>query len=162
MTITYEHSVRIERPVEDVYAYVMDVSNAPAWMPWVDEVAIDNDVEPDGIAVGQRRRLKQTDFGIQSETVIEAVAVDPARYVEFKTVRGPVDFSGTYRFEDEGGATTLTRSYRVELDGIRSLLESFVEKRMLARWDADMERLKAVLETDADREQRSDEPQVIG
>ena len=146
MAIDYEHSVRIERPVEDVYAYISDVRNAAEWMPWADEVAVVDGGEPSGVAEGQRRLLKQTDFGVQSETVIEATDVDPGRSYRFETVDGSVDFDGSYRFEPVANGTRLTRTYHVELPRVARLVEPIVARRMKRRWDADLQRVKEVLE----------------
>lgn len=146
MTIEYEHSVVIERPVEVVYDFVSDVSNALQWMPWADEMRVLEGPNPSGIAEGQRRLLKQTDFGMQSETVIEATDVVPGDRYAFRTVEGPVDFQGSYRFESVEGGTRLTRSYRVELGGLARLVEPVVARRMKRRWAADLERIREILE----------------
>lgn len=150
MTIDYEHSVEIDRPVEVVYDFVSDVSNAPRWMPWADETRVLEGPNPSGIAEGQRRLLKQTDFGMQSETVIEATDVVPGVRYAFRTVEGPVDFRGSYRFESVQGATRLTRSYRVELGGLARLAEPVVARRMKRRWAADLDRIRAILEAEAE------------
>lgn len=149
MTIEYEHDVTIERPVETVYEFVSDVSNASTWMPWADETAVIDGPEPTGVAEGQRRLIRQTDLGVQSETVLEAVAVEPGRSYTFASVEGPVDFRGSYRFEPVDGGTRLTRTYRVEMEGVLArLLEPLVARRMKRRWQADMDRLKEHLESD--------------
>lgn len=148
MTVEFEHSVLIDRPVADVYAFVSDVGNAPRWMPWADEARVLEGPDPSGVAEGQRRLLVQTDFGIRSETVVEATDVQPGERYAFETVEGPVDFRGTYRFEPVGDGTRLTRSYRVELSGFARLLEPVVARRMERRWRADLERIREIMETD--------------
>ncbi|MFB6198280.1 MAG: SRPBCC family protein [Halobacteriaceae archaeon] len=147
MAIDYQHSVIIERPVEDVYAYISDVGNAQEWMPWADETRVIEGPEPSGIAEGQRRLLKQTDFGIQSETIIEATKVEPGRRYAFETIDGPVDFQGSYHFEQVENGTRLTRTYHVELPGLTRLMEPIMARRMKRRWEADLQRVKTILET---------------
>lgn len=146
MTIRFEHSVHIERPVETVYTFVSDVSNAPMWMPWADETSVIEGPEPSGVAEGQRRRIKQTDFGVQSETVLEATEVEPGQHYTFESIEGPVDFRGTYRFEPVEDGTRLTRTYRVELSGVARLVEPILTRRMKRRWRADLNRIKGILE----------------
>lgn len=150
MTIEYEHSRVIERPVEAVYDFVSDVSNAPQWMPWADETSVVDGPEPSGIAEGQRRRITQTDFGVQNESVIEAVEVDPGRYYAFGIVEGPGDFRGSYRYEPVEEGTRLTRTYTVELSGIARLVELLIARRMTRRWEGDMDRLQAILDAAAE------------
>ncbi len=149
MAIRYEHDVVIERPVETVYSFVSDVANAPRWMPWADETAVIDGPDPAGVAEGQRRLIKQTDFGIQTETVLEATGVEPGRSYTFASVTGPTDFQATYRFEPVAEGTRLTRSYRVELPGAAArLLAPVIARRMKRRWQADMDRLKEQVEMD--------------
>lgn len=146
MTIQFDHAVVIDRPVESVYAFVSDVANAPRWMPWADETRVVDGPAPEGVAADQRRLIKQTDFGIQSETVLEATDVEPGRAYTFEAVEGPVAFRSTYRFEPVEAGTRFARTYRVELPGLARLLEPVMARRMKRRWTADLERLKAVLE----------------
>lgn len=149
MPIQYEHSLKIERPVEEVYAYISDVGNASEWMPWADETAVIDGPEPSGVAEGQRRSITQTDVGVRSETVLEATDVDPGRRYSFETVRGPVDFRGSYRFEPVNEGTRLTRTYHVEMPGLTRVLEPIMARRMKRRWEADLNRVKEILESRA-------------
>ncbi len=152
MTIRYDHDVLIERPVEKVYSFVSDVANAPRWMPWADETVVIDGPEPAGVAEGQRRLITQTDFGIQTETVLEATRVEPGRRYTFESIEGPTDFQATYRFEPVEGGTRLTRSYLVEMPGgVARILEPVIARRMRRRWQADMNRIKELLETDGRR-----------
>lgn len=146
MAIYYEYDVIIERPVEEVYAYISDVSNASEWMPWADETAVINGPEPSGIAEGQRRLIKQRDFGIQSETVLEATDIDPGRSYTFESVEGPVDFRGEYCFEPVEEGTQLTRTYQVELPGLTRIMEPVMARQMKRQWESDLERVKDILE----------------
>lgn len=154
MTIDFEHSVVIERSVETVYTFVSDVANAPSWMPWADETIVIDGSEPSGVAEGQRRRIRQTDFGLRSETVLEATEVDPGRRYTFESVEGSVDFRSTYRFEPVEAGTRLTRTYRVEPSGVARLVEPIMARRMRRRWRADLDRLKELLEDGTDRTRR--------
>lgn len=146
MTSRFEHSVDIERRLETVYAFVSDVANAQTWMPWADETSVVNGREPSGVAVGQRRRVNQTDFGIQSETILEATEVEPGRSYTFESVSGPIDFRGTYRFDPLERGTRVTRIYLVEFPGFTRILEPLVIHRMKRRWQADLEYIKEILE----------------
>lgn len=149
MAIHFEHDVIVERPVEDVYAYVSDVRNASEWVSWADEMVVIEGSEQSGVAEGQRRSIKQTDFGIQSETVLEATDVDPGRSYTFESVDGPVEYRGTYRFEAVDDGTRLSRTYHVELSGLTRVVEPVMARRMKRRWESDFERLKTILEDDS-------------
>lgn len=153
MSIQCEHSIEIDRPVETVYTFVSDVSNAPRWMPWADDTRVISGSKPSGVAEGQRRRIKQTDFGVQSETIIEAVEVEPGRHYTFESVEGPGAFRGIYRFEPTRNGTRLTRSYRVVLPGRARIMEPIMARRMKRRWQTDLTRIKETLEADAEEVQ---------
>ena len=150
MAMYFEHDVFIERPVEEVYAYVGDVGNAAAWIPWADEVAVIEGPAPSGVAEGQQRSITQTDFGVRSETVLEATDVDPGHSYTFESVDDSVEYRGTYRFEAVGEGTRLTRTYHVELPGSKRVLEPLMARRMKWRWRSDFDRLKHVLENDSE------------
>ncbi len=146
MAIQYTHDVIIQRPVEEVYTYISDVRNAPEWMPWADEIAVIEGSEPTGVAEGQRRLIKQTDFGIQSETVLKATEVTSGQGYTFESISGPVAFRGTYRFESIQEGTRLTRTCHVELPGLKRIMEPLMAHRMKRRWEADLKRVKKRLE----------------
>jgi uncharacterized membrane protein len=150
MAIHFEHTVIIKRPVKEVYTYVSDVGNAAAWIPWTDEVAVIDGPEPSGVGEGQRRLIKQTDFGVQSETVLEATDVDPGHSYTFESVNSPVEYRGTYRFAEVREGTRLTRTYHVELPGLKRVMEPLIARRMKQRWRADFDRLKHILEHESE------------
>lgn len=151
MTINFEQSVQINRPIQEVYEFVSDVSNDTLWMPWLDSCELAEGPKPSSVAEGQRRRIKQTDFGVQTETLMEATEVEPGRFYRFESVDAPIDLSASYRYESVERGTKLTRIYEAEMTGlINRLLEPLMARRMKRRWAADFDRIKELLETTDD------------
>lgn len=145
--IKFKQSIVIDRPVDEVYEFVSEVTNDTLWMPWLDKCELADGPNSATVEIGQQRKIVQTDFGVQSEMLVEATEVEPGQSYTFETVEGPIDLDVTYRYEPTNGSTRLTRVYEAKSSGfINKLLEPLMARRMKKRWEADFPRLKAQLE----------------
>ncbi len=114
--ITLEHSVLINRPVEDVFAYVADQTNEPKWHTDVLEVSPQQPVEL-GSTVTQ-----QLNFMGKSEYVIEVTGFEPRRRIELTTRQGALKPTLTHTFEPASGQTRYTRHVQIPLQGVFRLV----------------------------------------
>lgn len=114
--LSMEHTVTIDRPVEDVFAYVADTSNEGKWH--TDVV----DIEPEQLLeMGSEFRML-IDFMGQSEYRCEVTAYEPGERIEIKTIEGPRKPTLTHRFEQADGATAYTREMVMETEGLFKVL----------------------------------------
>lgn len=133
------NSVVIDRPVNEVFAFLSDAENDKRWRPGVVEIR-----RRSGQPVIYDQRVKGP-FGRTVSADIEIVDVEPERRIAFRTITGPVRPSGSYRLEPAGEATRVTFELSAELRGPAKLMAPVVASTMRSEV-AQLERLKAELE----------------
>ena len=139
------HQVTIARPVGEVFAYVADGLNGPAWRPGIVDIALvsgsgANAVYKQGVKGPGGRRI-DADYRI--------TAYEPDRRLAFVAIAGPVRPTGSYTFEDAAGGTRLTFALEAELGGIKKLLMGGAVQKTMDAEVAATERLKSILEAGA-------------
>ena len=138
-----QHSVTIQRPVGEVFAFVADGLNGPRWRPGIVDIA---HVSGQGAGAVYRQGAKGPG-GRRVAADYELTVYEPDRHLAFKVIAGPVRPTGEYRFEAVGEGTRLTFSLAAELSGLQKLvLGGAVQRTMDAEVGA-IEKLKSVLES---------------
>jgi uncharacterized protein YndB with AHSA1/START domain len=136
-------SVTIDRPVEEVFAYVTDTSNDPAWHTDVLEARKTSD-GPIGMGTKWHSRFKPS-MGI-SEGDMEIVAFEPNRMEVMRGEVGPMQPTLTYLFETAGGGTRFTRRIQIKISGIMRVMEPLMWLMAPKRNAGFVANLKRVLE----------------
>lgn len=106
--INLKTSVRIARPIDDVFAYVSDPRRFPEWNSAVRAVrgsgstyVMERDL-PTGPAVNE----------------LEIVTLDPPAEFAIRTTSGPTPFLYRYRFSEESAGTLLEFDAEIQLPRI--------------------------------------------
>jgi carbon monoxide dehydrogenase subunit G len=99
-----ETSISINKPVEQVYAYLTDVQNQRALNSSITEVETDGPV-----AVGSHYKIKMSVMGRPFESENEIVTMEPNKVFAVKTLAKPPasPVTNTYTLESEGAGTKL-------------------------------------------------------
>jgi len=141
--IASSESVEIERPPDDVFRYVADLRNEPAWH--VDIAA----VPPDTPAVPEVDRVVQVKFKPfmgKTEGTFTAREVVPGSRIVYQG-----DFAGlqpviTYRVEPAGAGARFTRSVEMQPRGFRIVMTPMMKMMVPKRNRLFVQNLKRVLE----------------
>jgi carbon monoxide dehydrogenase subunit G len=136
-----EHTVSIQRPPADVFAFIADGETAPQWRPGVTDVT---HVSGDGVGAVYRQGVKGP-FGRRVPADYEITAHEPGRLLAFRAIAGPVRPTGRYELAPDGEGTRVRFSLACELGGLKRLMAPGVHKSMRAEV-ASLDRLRAVLE----------------
>ncbi|MGI8658125.1 MAG: SRPBCC family protein [Candidatus Limnocylindria bacterium] len=128
--IRAEHSVEIDRPIEDVFAFVADQSNEPKWHTDVVEVVRPGPDQP--IQLGSSV-VWVIDFMGRSEYEAEVTVFEPNRCIELTARRGPLKPILTHRFERAGSGTRYTRHIDIPPSGVFRVLEPILRAAGVAR-----------------------------
>jgi uncharacterized membrane protein len=137
-----ERQVMIARPVVEVFAFVADGLNGPAWRPGVLDVSL---VSGSGVGAVYKQGVRGPG-GRRIDADYEVTAAEPNHRLAFRAIAGPVRPTGEYRFEEVGAGTRLTFSLRAELSGFKKLLLGGAVQRTMDAEVAATERLKELLE----------------
>ena len=136
-------SVTINRPIEEVFAYVTDTSNDPAWHTDALEARKTSE-GPIGMGTVWHVRFKPA-MGV-SEGDMEVVAFEPNRMEVQRGVIGPMQPTLTYVFEPADGGTRFTRRVQIKVSGTMRMMEPLM-RLMTPKGNAGfLANLKRVLE----------------
>ncbi len=130
-----ELSIEIARTPEEVFAYLTDVSNLPAWQAGVQSATL-----TDG-RIEESRSL----LGRQLQTTLEIVEQEEPHLFTLRALDSPVPFTVRHEIEAaDGGGAQLTVIAEGDVPGFAAgLLARRAEKQIRK----DFERLKQILES---------------
>lgn len=136
-------TVLIDRPRDDVFAYVSDYENDPQWRSGVSEMRH----EPPGqVSIGVRTHEVMRFMGRDMATEAEVVEYEPGRRIGFRTISGALSAHGYRLVEDAGTGTRLTYHADAELTAAYRPFTALIKWAFSRRVGADLTRLKAILE----------------
>jgi uncharacterized protein YndB with AHSA1/START domain len=140
----FKTSVRIRRPIEDVFAFVSDPLNFPHWNSAVRAVGKTSGRESEaGSTYLMERELPSG--GVQNE--LEIFAREHPSQFSIRTTSGPTPFTYRYTFAAANGQTVVQLDAVVELDGVAALLGPLAGHAVKRGVDDNFAELKRILET---------------
>lgn len=140
--IQHEVTIHLDRPVEQVFAFLMDTSKLSTWQSNL----IKSEALTEGpLRMGSRFREVRRIGGKESEIQGEITAFEPNRRLETKTVTRP-QARVSYVLESERDGTRLHYKFTLETGGLMRLLEPMIASSIKKDTAEDFETLKRLLE----------------
>jgi Predicted integral membrane protein len=140
--IQHEVTVHLNRPVEQVFAFLMDTSQLTTWQS---NLIKSEPITEGPLRLGSRfrevRRLGKRESEIQGEIT----ALEPNKRLETKTVTKPQAMV-SYSLDPESGGTRLKYKFVLVTSGFMRLLEPLIASSIKKDTNADFETLKRILE----------------
>ena len=140
--IKVEKSVTINKPVEEVFAFVVNHENTTKWQGGVEAII------PEGPAnvVGSKYTEVRKFMGQEMKSNLEITAfVENAKWAA-KVIKGPVPYEVTATFESTGGGTKMTTRVEGEPKGFFKVAEGMLTGQLGKSLEEDGDRLKKILE----------------
>ena len=141
--IAFQTSIDIERPVEDVFAYVSDPRNLPAWNSAVQAM---RPTSPSTKGTGQTFSMQRQLPTGPATNQLEVIAREPPGEFAMRTTTGPTPFLYRYKFAGQNGETVVQLDAQVELDGVATLLPQLARRAVKQGVDDNLATLKLILE----------------
>jgi uncharacterized protein YndB with AHSA1/START domain len=140
--IQHEVTIHLNRPVEQVFAFLMDTGKLSTWQS--------NLIKTEPLTVGPLRegsRFREVRRlgGRESEIQGEITVFEPNRRFETKTITKP-QVMVSYSFEAENGGTRLKHKFVMLTTGLMRLLEPLIAGSIKKESESDFETLKRILE----------------
>ena len=129
-----ELTIEIARTPEDVFAYLTDVSNVPAW-----QAGVKSSTLRDGHVEESRSLL-----GREFHTKLEIVEQEEPRVFTLRALNSPVPFSVRHELEPADGGTRLKVTAEGDVPGFAAGL---LARRAERQFRKDFARLKEILES---------------
>ncbi len=144
--INIEKSILINRPIEEVFTYVSDLTHSAEWQNGLVEVRM---VSEGPVGVGTRYAFVRSFMGKKMEASNEIEEFVPNSKIAFKTTSGPIPLEASYLFESTGRETKLTSTIEMHPGGFISLAEPLISASLGRDVEASLGKLKNMLESQA-------------
>jgi uncharacterized protein YndB with AHSA1/START domain len=139
-----QHTVSIDRPIADVFAFLVDGSHNPDWRDGVLEIERTSPV--DGVGASYRQVVSGPG-GRRIDADYRVTACEPPSRLDFEGTAGPVRPIGVFELRPEGSDRTTVRfDLTAEPHGLMRVMGPMIGKQVRAEV-AQLDRLKTVLET---------------
>ncbi len=139
--ITHEVTIHLDKPIEQVFAFLMDTTQLTTWQ--TNLIKIDKITEGP-LRMGSRfqevRRLGRRESEIQGEIT----AFEPNKRFETRTLTKP-QVTVSYFLEPENGGTRVKHRFVMLTSGFMRLLEPMIAKSIREDNELDFNNLKRVL-----------------
>jgi len=136
--------IEIARPRAEVAAFAADPDNAVAWYRNIKAVEWKT---PPPAAVGSKVRFTAQFLGRTLDYTYEIREVDPGRRFVMATAEGPFPMETTYTWADTpDGGTKMALRNRGKPSGFAAVTAPVLARAMRRANDADLRRLRAILE----------------
>ena len=139
---TFENTVMIRRPIEDVFAFLSDFENIPKWNYAIVET---RKVSEGAVGVGTIYHQVRS-VPSRSEESFEVTAYNPPRQLEIRGQLGPFPSRLSYALDAIAEGTRVTNSVELELRGPGRLLGRVAVPRVQDAVAANLSKLKELLD----------------
>jgi uncharacterized membrane protein len=138
--------VIVDRPLDEVFAFVGDVRNRPRWD---DSVESEELTSPEPITVGSTVRTRLRSMGKEYEYTWEIVEHQPPNRMRVESTAGPFPTTLVFQFDGADGGTRVNASVTGRPAGLMWLLQPMIARTTQKNLDRGYARLKRLLETGA-------------
>ena len=121
-------TVIVNRPIGEVFAFLADGMNEPAWRPGVTDVS---HVAETGTGIGAT--FKQTMKGPGGRSIpgdYRITRYDQPTRLDFEVIAGPARPSGRFELRETGDATEVTFTLDVKPHGLMVLMTPMINKQV--------------------------------
>jgi uncharacterized protein YndB with AHSA1/START domain len=140
--IEMEFTTYLNRPVDQVYDFVINAENLILWQSGL----VKSELLTRGpLRVGTRVRQVRMMGPKKSEVKAEITALEPNKRFTTKTITNPKATVDDL-FEPQDGGTLLTYRFELHTSGLMHMFESQVKDIIQTDTNADLEKLKQILE----------------
>jgi hypothetical protein len=140
---TFQNTVTIRRPVQDVFGFLADFENIPAWNYAIVET---RKTSPGPVGVGTTYRQIRS-VPSRSEEAFEVTAFEPTSRLEIHGGIGPFTATIAYLLTPLGDGTSLTNTVDLQpTSGALRLLAPLAASRVRKAVAANLDTLKQLLE----------------
>jgi uncharacterized protein YndB with AHSA1/START domain len=147
LVVTFQFTVIVNRPVDEVFSYLTNIDRMPEWQSMVLEA---RKTTPGPMAVGTRIDDVRKFLGRRLESTVEVTAFEPNKSYDLTVVSGPIPVTMKQRLESPTpGTTCITVNGEGQPGGFFKLAEPLVGRQAERHWRQDFETLKDLVEARA-------------
>jgi uncharacterized protein YndB with AHSA1/START domain len=140
--IEVEHTLEIDRPAQEVFDYLTDVSRLPEWQSSAESAELEG-----SLGEGARIREVRTFMGRRAAATLEVTEYDPPRRFSLHVVEGPIEYAVEHALEAVDGRTRIRFVGRGETPRVPRLMQGAIRRAVERQFVRDLETLKRTLES---------------
>ena len=140
--IEVEHTLEIDRPAQEVFDYLTDVSRLPEWQSSAESAELEG-----SLGEGARIREVRTFMGRRAASTLEVTEYDPPRRFSLHVVEGPIEYAVEHALEAVDGRTRIRFVGRGETPRVPRLMQGAIRRAVERQFVRDLETLKRTLES---------------
>jgi carbon monoxide dehydrogenase subunit G len=141
--VHFELSIEIDRPVHEVWEYLIEPENVPEWQS---SAVSSHQVSEGPIGLGVRLRDERRFMGRRATSDVEVSEFEPESLFTLHGLSGPVRFTVRHRLSENGAGTKLDVEAEADPGGIGRLMRPVIERAAEHELKGDFARLKEILE----------------
>jgi uncharacterized membrane protein len=139
-----EKIIVIDRPIEEVFAFVGDLQNAPRWQPGLLEARRITDCP---LAIGTKFTSVRKFLGRKMESSVEFVTYEPNKKIVFRSAPGSMPMEVSYLFKSMTDGTQLSATVELQPGGLLNLAAPMMAAGLRRDMETDFDGLKILLES---------------
>jgi carbon monoxide dehydrogenase subunit G len=141
--INFEISTLVDRPIEDVFAFLSNPLNLPKWQAMMASI---EQATPGAVGVGSKFNVHAAMMGRAIEGVMEITAYEPPTKFGFTNKAGPMQVTATVTLKPVGTGAKVTLKAEGNPEGVFKLAEGPMTHQIKTQMEANLAKLKSVLE----------------
>ncbi len=142
--VTNEKIITINRPINEVFAYVSDFQNVPKWQPELVEL---HRITKGPQGIGTQFSVVRKIMGQKLEASIEFTAYEPNRKYGIKSITGALPFEQSTLFESTAEGTKLTTKIELYPGSDMAQAEPRLAESLKQEMETNFDGLKKLLES---------------
>lgn len=142
MAIEVEKSIVINRPVEEVFAFISNLENEHLWS----SASSAEYLEGGPGEVGSTARLVATFLGRDIESILKTTYYEFNHKMSFEVIEGMVTGNGWREVKVVGNATQVTQRMNLEFGSVFRAMKWVLKPTLQKQMEGDLKKLKALLE----------------
>ena len=144
--INLDLGILIDKPVQDVFAFVTNPNNMSKWNSAVVSM---QQITPGAVGVGTKFKNVGEMLGRRIEGEMQVVAFEPDSKYGFQMNAGPMQVNVVLTFKTVGTGTKINLNAQGNPAGVFKLAEGVMQGRVKSMREENLARLKSVLEKGA-------------
>jgi uncharacterized protein YndB with AHSA1/START domain len=141
--INFEISTLVDRPIEDVFAFLSNPLNLPKWQAMIAKI---EQIVPGAIGLGSKFNVQAAMLGRAMEGVMEITSYEPPTKFSFTNKAGPMEIAVTVTLKSVGTGTKVTINPQGNPAGVFKLAEGPLTHQLKGQMEANLAKLKSILE----------------
>lgn len=141
--INFELSTLVDRPMEDVFAFLSNPLNLPKWQSMIASI---EQVTPGAVGVGSKYNVHAALMGRSIDGVMELIACEPPTKFGFTNKAGPMEVTVNVTLKPVGTGAKITLNAQGNPAGMFKLAEAPLTHQIKSQMEANLAKLKSLLE----------------